>query len=255
MTQVNSNNNKPEKTAPLILMPLPDYGFDPSESAIPWKACSSRGWQVIFSTETGSIPQCDENKLTGPLPGLLTASNTARSAYQQMIHDPSYQHPIPYLDIVPAEFAGLLLPGGDALTTRQYLESTILQSKVLLFWQLKKLIGAICHGVLVLARTHDPQTGDSILYGHKVSALPKTLDRLAYHFDEWLLKRGYIMYPQCVEDEVRTCLEHPGDLADGPSFFTPYVISDDNLVTARWYLDAELFGERFAQMLQQRIIN
>ncbi len=255
MAQEYSNSILPEKTAPVILMPLPDYGFDPAEAAIPWKACSSRGWQVVFSTETGSIPQCDINKLSGPLPGLLTASHNARAAYQQMSHAATYQHPVPYLDIVPTEFDGLLLPGGDALPMRQYLESKILQSKVMQFWRLKKLIGAICHGVLVLARTHNPQTGRSILYGHKVTAPPKTLDRLAYQFDEWLLKRGYIMYPQCVADEVRGCLEHPADLAEGPGFFTPFAISDDNLLTARTYFDAERFGERFAQMMQHKILN
>jgi putative intracellular protease/amidase len=35
------------------------------------------------------------------------------------------------------------------------------------------LIGAICHGVLVLARTIDPQTGRSLLFGHKVTAPPR----------------------------------------------------------------------------------
>ena len=136
---------------------------------------------------------------------------------------------------------------------RQYLESSVLQRKVLQFWQQGKLIGAICHGVLVLARTIDPQTGRSVLYGHKVTALPKSLDRAGYLLDSWLLRRGYVMYSCCVAEEVRACLERPEDLSNGPSILTPYVVSDGNLITSRWYMDAELFSERFADEFQQRL--
>ncbi len=66
------------------------------------------------------------------------------------------------------------------------------RDKVLQFWQQGKLIGAICHGILVLTRTIDPQTGQSVLYGHKVTALPRSLDRFAYLLDSWFIKHGYI---------------------------------------------------------------
>ncbi len=29
---------------PRNLMPLPDHDSDPTEAAIPWQACTSRGW-------------------------------------------------------------------------------------------------------------------------------------------------------------------------------------------------------------------
>ena len=236
-----------------ILMPLPDYDFDPTESAIPWKVCTSQGWRVAFSTEHGNVAQSDLNKLKGPLPGLLSASGEARAAYLQMIQCPDYQHPIPYAEIDPDQYQALLLPGGDALRMRQYLESPVLQRKVLQFWQQDKLIGAICHGVLVLARTIDPKTGCSVLYGRKVTAPPKSLDRFAYRLDSWLIRRGYIMYSCCVADEVRACLEHPEDFSIGSSIFVPYVVSDGNLITSRWYLDAGQFSERFVNVLEQRV--
>jgi putative intracellular protease/amidase len=135
---------------------------------------------------------------------------------------------------------------------RQYLENPVLQSKVLQFWQQGKLIGAICHGVLVLARTIDPQTGRSVLYGHKVTAVPKSLDRTAYLLDNWLVKRGYLIYPRCVAEEVRACLERPEDFSSGSSILVPYVVSDGDLITSRWYMDAELFSERFADALSGR---
>jgi len=242
-----------DENTPKILMPLPDRGFDPTEAAIPWQACNSRGWRVTFSTENGTIAQADPNKLKGPLPGLLSASSKAKEAYQQMTQDSSYQHPIRYVDIDPDQYQAILLPGGDAPGERQYLDSALLQSKVLQFWQQEKLIGAICHGVLVPARTIDPQTGHSILYGHKVTAAPKILDLLGYRLDSWFLKRGYIMYAYCVADEVRACLQRPEDFTEGPKLFSPFVVSDGNLVTSRWYLDAELFSQRFIEALEQRI--
>jgi putative intracellular protease/amidase len=238
---------------PSILMPLPDYDFDPTESSIPWKACVTRGWKITFSTETGSVPQCDGNKLTGPLPGLLSASKHARVAYQQMTEDPAYQHPIPYAAIEPDHYQAILLPGGDGLRVRQYLDSKVLQAKVLHFYQQGKLIGALCHGVLVLARTIDPQTGHSVLYRHKVTATPRSLDRFVYFIDSQLIKHGYIMYPQCVADEVRACLKSQQSFSTGKGLFTPYTVVDGNLVTARWYLDAELFAERFTEALQQKM--
>jgi len=243
----------PANPTPNILMPLPDHDFDPTESAIPWKMCTSRGWRVSFSTEHGNVAQADLTKLKGPLPGLLSASEKARMAFQEMVQDPDYQHPIPYAEMDPGPYQALLLPGGDAPRMRQYLESKLLQSKVLQFWQQNKLIGALCHGILVLARTINPQTGCSVLYGYKVTALPKSLDRTGYLLDSWFTKRGYIMYSCCVAEEVRACLKRPEDFFSGKSLLTPYVVSDGNLVTSRWYLDAELFSERFADVLEERM--
>ncbi len=235
-----------------ILVPLPDYDFDPTECAIPWKACTLRGWRVAFSTECGNVAQGDALKLTGPLPGLLSAGAKAREAYGQMTQDAAYQNPIPYAEIDPDQHQAIVLPGGDTPRMRQYLDSPILHRQVLRFWQQGKLMGAICHGVLVLARTADPQTGRSVLYGHKVTAVPRSLDRTGYLLDKWLVKRGYIMYSRCVAEEVRGCLERPEDLSGGP-LLGSYVVTDGNLVTSRTYMDAELFAERFAGELERRL--
>jgi putative intracellular protease/amidase len=236
---------------PKVLMPLPDHDFDPTEAAIPWKLCTSHGMQVVISTEHGYIPQTDLNRLNGPLPGLISAGANVKSAYKDMTQDPLFQNPIPYAEIEPNQFDALLLPGGDAPRMRQYLDSELLRSKVLGFWQQGKLIGAICHGMLVIARTIDPQTGRSVLYGHKVTAIPSSLDKLAYRLDHWLTKHGYIMYDQCVSDEVRSCLARPEDFSRGPGLLAPFAVTDGNLVTARWYMDAELFTKRFIDQLDK----
>ncbi len=245
------NSNRP---AVRILMPLPDHDFDPTEAAIPWKACTAQGWQVVLATEGGNIPECDMNRLKGPLPGLLSASSSVQAVYQEMTEDPGYQRPILWGEIDASGYQALLLPGGDGPGVRQYLDSARLRNKVLDFWQQGKLIGALCHGMLVLARTIDPQTGHSVIYGHKVTAVPSSLDRFAYLMDSWFLKRGYVMYSRCVADEVLGCLEDPEHMSSGPSLFKPYVVCDGALVTSRWYLDAQLFSERFIEQLEQRLV-
>jgi hypothetical protein len=101
MAEMYVTGMNPGSITPSILMPLPDQDFDPTESAIPWMACTSRGWRVAFSTEHGNVAQADQNRLQGPLPGLLSAGAKAKAAYQQMTQDPSYQHPIPYAEIDP----------------------------------------------------------------------------------------------------------------------------------------------------------
>ena len=72
-----------------------------------------------------------------------------------------------------AAFDGLLLPGGHAPGTRQYLGSPSLREQVARFWALGRPVGAICHGVLVLARTRDPATGRSVLSGCRTTCLPR----------------------------------------------------------------------------------
>jgi putative intracellular protease/amidase len=253
MDDNNSTGDQREKVPLMILVPLPDHDFDPTESAIPWKIFHSRGINVAFSTEHGDVAEADLHRLRGPLPGLLSAGAQVKAAYYEMTQEYSFQHPIPYAEIDSTQYKAILLPGGDGPRMRQYLGNRLLQSKVLEFWQQGKLVGAICHGILVLSRTIEPQSGRSILYGRKVTALPRSLDRAAYHLDSWFIKHGYIMYPKCVAEEVRACLEHPDDFSAGPNFLTPYVVTDGNLITSRWYMEAELFAIRFVEALEQRI--
>ncbi len=253
MAETNITGKDLASLIPNILMPLPDHDFDPTESAIPWKALTTRGWNVTFSTEHGKVAQADPNLLRGPILGPLGAGAKARTAYRQMTKDPAYHHPIPYPEIDPDRYQAILLPGGHSAGMRQYVESQVLRDKVLQFWQQGKLIGTICHGMLVLARTIDPLTGRSILYGHKVTALPRSIDRVGYLLNTRLMRRPYLMYSCCVAEEVRACLERPEDLSDGPSVLVPYVVSDGNLITARYPVDVDLFSERVGEALEQRL--
>ncbi len=145
---------------------------------------------------------------------------------------------------------------------RQYLASEVLRGKVADFWALDRPVGAICHGVLVLARTVDPATGRSLLYGHRTTCLPKYMERSAFLATAWRLGRYYRTYPEYVEDEVRDALRDDSDFVRGPRVLSKrgteaddgpaFVVEDGRYVSARWPGDAYLFAKRFAARLAAR---
>ena len=141
---------------------------------------------------------------------------------------------------------------------RQYLGSAQLRHKVAAFWQLDRPVGAICHGVLVLARTVDPDTGRSVLHGRRTTCLPKYLERGAYFATAWRRGRYYRTYPSYVEDEVRAALADPAQLQRGERTLTrgtatddahAFTVLDGNYLSARWPGDAYLFARRFHELL------
>ncbi len=135
-----------------VIIPLPDRDFDTTEVSIPWKHFVEAGLHVTFSTETGQMGQTDPRLLTGVIFGQLGAKPDALVAYRELEKNEAFRHPIPYESIDPQEYDLLLLPGGHAKGMRQYLESKVVQHKALEFLKHNKVVGAICHGVLVLAR-------------------------------------------------------------------------------------------------------
>ncbi len=233
-----------------ILIPLPDNDFDVTEVSIPWKYFKEQGFEVEFSTENGKVGSADSLLLKGVIFGKLGAKPDAISAYHELEKDKNFFAPIPYKEIEPEKYDLLLLPGGHAPGMRQYLESKTLQEKVLRFFKLNKLIGAICHGPLVLARTINPETGKSILYGKKVTALPKILERIAYYLTFWKLGRYYRTYPEYVQDEITRVLKSKKDFITGKKLWEPFVLEDGNLITARWPKDAYFFAEILAKRLK-----
>lgn len=234
-----------------IIVPLPDKDFDTTEVAIPWKHFIEAGFEVTFSTEEGKQGQTDPRLLTGVLFGQLGAKPEAVAAYRELEENAAFQHPIPYDAINMQDYDLLFLPGGHAKGMRQYLESKTVQQKALEALHQNKIVGAICHGVLVLARTIDPETRRSVLYGHRLTGLTKRLERTGYYLTAWRLGDYYRTYPEYVEDEVITALKEPGDFQRGGSIWKPFVVEDGNLITARYPEDAHLFAEKLIERLNQ----
>jgi putative intracellular protease/amidase len=233
-----------------VLIPLPDRDFDTTEVAIPWKTFVEADLKVTFSTETGYIGQTDPRLLTGVIFGQLGAKPEAITAYQELEKDEAFRHPIPYESINPQEFDLLLLPGGHAKGMRQYLESKVVQNTALEFIKQNKVVGAICHGVLVLARTIDPDTGRSVLYGRKLTGLTKGLERAGYYLTFWRLGDYYRTYPEYVEDETVKVLKERSDFLHGGSIREPFVVEDGNLISARYPADAHLFAQKLVDRVK-----
>ena len=144
--------------------------------------------------------------LDGVIFGKLGAADDALSVHQDLLSDPAFTDPVRWGEVEPAELDGLLLPGGHAPGMRQYLGSEALQAKVVEHWRLGLPVGAICHGVLVLARAVDPETGKSVLASSRTTCLPKYMERLAHALTFWKLGRYYRTYPAFVQDEVTAAL-------------------------------------------------
>ncbi|MFF1813997.1 type 1 glutamine amidotransferase domain-containing protein [Streptomyces sp. NPDC058251] len=245
-----------------VLIPVPDRDFDVTEVAVPWRILTDAGHEVVFATERAATrPAADPKLLTGVLFGQLGAEAEPRRFYQELVQAPEFRATVSWADVDVEEYDGLLLPGGHAPGMRQYLGSAVLRERIARFWALERPVGAICHGVLVLARARDAATGRSVLAGRRTTCLPKYMERTAYFTTAWRLGRYYRTYPAYVEDEVRAALADPAtQFARGPRTLTrrgtalddthAFVVQDGHYLSARWPGDAYLFGRRYLALLR-----
>ena len=163
---------------------------------------------------------------------------------------------------------------------RAYLESAVLQALAIEFFHADKPVAAVCHGVVLLARSVDPATGRSVLHGRKTTALTWALERKAVQVGRilrWWDPAYYSTYPdkpgepdgfRSVQAEVSRALADPQDFRDvapeapdaamktggrardrrddaRPAF----VVEDGNYVSARWPADVHTFAATFARRL------
>jgi putative intracellular protease/amidase len=241
-----------------VLVPLPDRDFDVTEVAVPWKLLREAGHRVVFATEAGATPACDPLLLTGVIFGALGARDEPIAFYKEMEQDPAFGSPVRWADVDLAGIDGLVLPGGHAAGMRQYLGSEVVQRLTAAFFATGKPVAAICHGVLVAARSHDA-AGRSVLHGRRTTCLPKYMERSAYYLTAWKLGRYYRTYDAYVEDEVTSALASPDDFVRGPRTLSArgsrdddgpaFVVEDGAYVSARWPGDAYLFTKKLLERL------
>lgn len=239
-----------------VLIPLPSADFDPTEVAIPYQIIKHH--RVTFATPDGKVAAADpimlDGKGLGYLAPMLRADAVAVKAYREMVNSHVFNHPISYSAINASNFHAILLPGGHAPGMKLYLESEILKKVVSKMMDDKKIIGAICHGVVLAARS-------GILKDKKVTALPRRSELLAWYLTKKKMGDYYRTYPDTtVEEEVRAALSSPQDFQSGPPTFVRdtakklwpgFVVRDQNLLTARWPGDAHRFGFEFHAMLKE----
>lgn len=293
------------KTSRTVLIPIPSNDFDPTEVAVSWKTLRGAGHRVVFATPDGQPGCADPLMINGqgldvwgwipvlkklPLVGLaLRADAAGRAAYAELQRDAAFQRPLRYAELAVADFDGLLLPGGHAPRMKAYLESAVLQSFVADFFSTPdaqgraRPVAAVCHGVVLAARSISPQTGRSVLHGRRTTALTWRLERSA-----WLLSRyagrfwdaGYYRtYAEAegqpagyagVEMEVKRALADESHFLDVPAGDAQHfrkasglfrdrladarpawVVQDGSYLSARWPGDVHTFAARFAAMLDE----
>ncbi|MCK5906824.1 MAG: DJ-1/PfpI family protein, partial [Flavobacteriales bacterium] len=157
-----------------ILIPIPSYGFDPSETAIPWKLLSENNFEVIFATPNGEKAEGDKIMVTGEglgiFKGVLKARQDAVDAYWEMYESIEFSNPIKYEDIIESDYAGIFLPGGHDKKVKEYLESEVLQNIIPKFFNNNKKVGAVCHSLMLLARSKNPETKKSVIYDYNTTS-------------------------------------------------------------------------------------
>jgi putative intracellular protease/amidase len=278
-------------------MPLPDRDFDPSEAAVSWKILSEAGHDIAFATPNGRMATADPVMVTGIgldywsrsawlraikcVGLLLRADRNARQAHCALVQNPAFRTPLSYAQMRRENFDALLLSGGHAQGMREYLESAILQRLVAEFFDADKPVAAICHGVVLAARSISPRTGKSVLHGRKTTALTWSLEksawRLSRYAGRWWDRDYYRTYREkpdephgyrSVQAEITRALCAPADFFEVPADFphhwrkvsglfrdTPhderpaFVVRDGNYLSARWPGDVHTFARTFARML------
>ncbi len=134
----------------------------------------------------------------------------------------------------------------------EYLESKMLQKVVVQFFKTKKPVGAICHGLVLLARCIDPETNKSVISDYKVTSLLKSQELTAYNLTKFWLKDYYLTYPGLtVEDEVKSVLANSKNFQKGPTpvlrddakrLSRGFYVKDRNFISSRWPGDAYSFS-------------
>ena len=243
-------------------MPLPAEGFDPTETGVPFRALATAGHRVVVATPLGAVAHADPRMVTGAglrvFAPFLRADQTGHTAYEQMVSSSVFRAPISYNQMREQPYDALLLPGGHAKGMRPYLEDKRVQALVVDAFAHNRVVGAICHGVLVVARSVDAKTGHSVLYGRRTTALLRSQELLAWNLTRLWLKDYYRTYPETVEDEVKGFLREPSDFLAGPLPWRRddpahpargFVHRDGRYLSARWPGDAHAFAAALIEML------
>ena len=119
-------------------------------------------------------------------------------------------------------------------------------------------LGAICHGVILAARSTPPDSDRSVLHGRQTTALTRSQELSAWMMTRLWLGDYYRTYPETVQEEVESSLASPDDFHEGPFALLRddpdhldrgFTVRDGNYLSARWPGDAHRFATEFCEML------
>lgn len=247
----------------MIVILLPSGGFDPSECAVPWRALVRAGHDVQFATPDGAVSAADR-RLTDDgfsvLNPVLMTKGDALDAYADMVASAAFRAPVAHSDVTLAGDDALLIPGGHDKGVRTLMESAAAQDVVVNTFARGLPVGAVCHGVLLLARSIDPATGRSVLHGRRTTALTRRLELSGWWLTRARLGDYYRTYETTVEEEVVAALASPEDFEAGPTLSRRdsaehpergFTVRDGRYLSARWPGDIHKFANEFVQLVAE----
>lgn len=233
-----------------VLVCVPENGFDPTEVAVPASILKEGGADIVFASPRGASPvRADPIMVDGTglyfLKWSMRADANGRKAYNTLVESGALDHPVSF-DIILRDgvegYGMLLLPGGHCPDMKPYLEDQRLLKITQMFHAAGKPIAAVCHGVVVAARS-------GVLKDKKVTALPSWMETLAYSLTRLWMGDYYKTYRgTSVEREVTEACK---EFVPGPKSLTRdsmgslesgFVVEDGNIITARWPGDCHRLG-------------
>ncbi|KAI3337986.1 class I glutamine amidotransferase-like protein [Ustulina deusta] len=245
---------------PKAIFVMADYGHDPTETAVPWAAFKTAGYEVSFATENGKVPQCDKKMVEGVTQKLLGATKEVVATYKKMQRSEEILHPhswsAPDFSLDPYDL--VVLPGGHEKSVRQVIESPIVHKLMLDYFPKtkkpgRKVVAAVCHGVMVLSESKDAD-GRSVIHDCVTTALPTRFEQGAYWGTRAFLGDYYKTFGHGsanVQESVTKALASPAQFKStlNPG---PFVVEDENYnyISARYPGDAELFAEEIIKLLE-----
>ena len=148
------------------------------------------------------------------------------------------------------------------------------------FFEANKPVGSVCHGPLLLARTINPRTGKSVIFGRKTTALTWDLEKKAAllgNIVRFWDRNYYRTYPEAKGQKIgQTSTQNEiENLIGGAQYFEvpqrsdkyyalktngvsrdclddmrcSFVVKDGNYVTARWPGDIHALSLAFCGLL------
>ncbi|CAD6455931.1 c657ce8f-666b-4f2e-b5a8-f0621ed304f0, partial [Sclerotinia trifoliorum] len=250
-----NHNTTLTMSLPKVLIPMSDYGHDPTETAVPYHTFKTAGFSVHSATETGGRPACDIKMLEGITQKLLGATQATASLYKEMSQTDVFTSPLSW--------------SSESFFLKPYHLVFLPNNNEKGYWKGvkkpgKKCIGAVCHGVMVLSESmmegNDGAEKKSIIHDCDTTSLPGMFEGMAYWSTRWVLGDYYKTYgagSENVEASIMKRLDDPERQWKQYLLLNPFVVEDENYnyMSARWPGDVQLLADRLVDLVRENVNN
>lgn len=193
-------------------------GFWAEEFVAPHRTLVRAGVDITIATPGGRTPVPDQMSLS------LAANGGNEAAVQEFRsylaeHHALLAHPVRLEDVDPADYDGVLVPGGHGPMQDLAVNPDIARVLAAMLPDESKVVASLCHGPASFFAAGNPD-GSWLFRGRRLTAFSDEEERLVGLAENspWLL-----------EQRLRTA---GAEYSSGPAW-SPYVVVDGNLVTGQ----------------------